>query len=182
MRPIFQWLDENEEEYWPQRLVSFGWPGRASLFVPLQLSQPVEKPPPSAPHWVHEIKLDGFHMAVRIDDGRVQRLTRTGLDWTAKYRGAVAALASISAKTAISTANSTALRMALLEPLVANKPGLQFNGHDAGDGELILKHAVKLGFEGVVSKTIDAALCTRKPRPVAQSQVLMSAGDSTTTP
>jgi hypothetical protein len=29
-------------------------------------------------------------------------------------------------------------RKALLEPLVSNKPGLQFNGHDSGDGELIL--------------------------------------------
>ena len=47
-------------------------------------------------------------------------------------------------------------RKELLEPLVANKPGLQFNGHETGDGELILKHAGKLGFEGVVSKTIDA--------------------------
>jgi ATP-dependent DNA ligase len=47
-------------------------------------------------------------------------------------------------------------RKALLEPLIANKPGLQFNGHDAGDGELILKPAGELGFEGVVSKTIDA--------------------------
>ena len=47
-------------------------------------------------------------------------------------------------------------RKALLEPLVANKPGLQFNGHDTRDGELILEHAGKLGFEGVVSKTIDA--------------------------
>jgi ATP-dependent DNA ligase len=47
-------------------------------------------------------------------------------------------------------------RKALLEPLVANKSGLQYNGHNAGDGELILKHAGKLGFEGVVSKTIDA--------------------------
>jgi ATP-dependent DNA ligase len=47
-------------------------------------------------------------------------------------------------------------RKVLLEPLVANKPGLQFNGHDTGDGELILKRAGKLGFEGVVSKTIDA--------------------------
>ena len=38
-------------------------------------------------------------------------------------------------------------------------PGLSrpfVNGHEAGDGELILKHAGKLGFEGVVSKTIDA--------------------------
>ena len=47
-------------------------------------------------------------------------------------------------------------RKKLLEPLLANKPGLQFNGHETGDGELILEHAGKLGFEGVVSKTIDA--------------------------
>jgi ATP-dependent DNA ligase len=47
-------------------------------------------------------------------------------------------------------------RKALLEPLVKDKLGLQFNGHEAGDGELILKHAGQLGFEGVVSKTIDA--------------------------
>ena len=47
-------------------------------------------------------------------------------------------------------------RKALLEPLIANAPGLQFNGHEKGDGELIRKHAGQLGFEGVVSKTIDA--------------------------
>ena len=47
-------------------------------------------------------------------------------------------------------------RKALLEPLVTGKLGLQSNGHEAGDGELIPKHAGKLGFEGVVSKTIDA--------------------------
>jgi bifunctional non-homologous end joining protein LigD len=38
------------------------------LFVPPQLSQLVEKPP-SGPQWVHEIKLDGFRMAARIDNG-----------------------------------------------------------------------------------------------------------------
>jgi ATP-dependent DNA ligase len=53
------------------------------VFVPPQLFQLVEKPP-SGPQWVHEIKLDGFRIA-RIDNGRVQLLTRTGLDWTAKY-------------------------------------------------------------------------------------------------
>ena len=36
----------------------------------------------------------------RIDNGRVQLLTRTGLDWTAKYPGAAAALANLSVKTA----------------------------------------------------------------------------------
>ena len=38
-------------------------------FVLSQLSQPVEKPP-SAPQWLHEIKLDGYRMAARIDNGR----------------------------------------------------------------------------------------------------------------
>src|ERR1700723_814807 len=169
-------------------------------FVPPQLSQPVEKPP-SGTQWVHEIKLDGYRMAARIDNGRVRLLPRTGLDWIDKYPSAIAALANLNIKTAYidgelcgvdeaglptfahpqaATAGErnvqlvyyafdllhldgrdvSALqlveRKALLEPLLANKPGLQFNGHETGDGELILKHAGKLGFEGVVSKTIDA--------------------------
>src|ERR1700728_2911164 len=32
-------------------------------------------------------------------------------------------------------------RMAFLEPMLANKPGLQFNGHETGDGDLILTDA-----------------------------------------
>src|SRR5277367_1779939 len=67
------------------------------LFVPPQLSQPVEKPP-SGPQWVHEIKLDGFRMAARVNNGRVQLLTRTGLDWTDKYPSAMAALANTNAR------------------------------------------------------------------------------------
>ena len=57
-------------------------------FIPPPLSQPVEKPPPR-PQWLHEIKLDGYRMAARIDNGRVQLLTRTGLDWTDKYPSAM---------------------------------------------------------------------------------------------
>ena len=169
-------------------------------FIPPQLSQLVEKPP-SGPQWLHEIKLDGFRMAARIDNGRAQLLTRTGLDWTEKYPSAIAALSHLSVKTAYldgelcgvdeaglpTFAHTQAAtdgernvqlvyyvfdllhldgrdvsplplieRKALLEPLVSGKPGLQFNGHETGDGDLILKHAGKLGFEGVVSKTIDA--------------------------
>jgi DNA ligase D-like protein (predicted ligase) len=137
----------------------------------------------------------------RIDNGHAQLLTRTGLDWTAKYPGVIAALANLNVKTAyldgeLCGVDDTGLpsfaqtqaatdgergvhlvyyafdllhlggwdisglalieRKALLEPLVVGKPGLQFNGHDPGDGEFILKHAGKLGFEGLVSKTIDA--------------------------
>ena len=47
-------------------------------------------------------------------------------------------------------------RKTLLEPIVADIPGLQFNGHETGDGELVRRHACQLGFEGIVSKTVDA--------------------------
>jgi bifunctional non-homologous end joining protein LigD len=47
-------------------------------------------------------------------------------------------------------------RKAFLEPLFAAIPGLQFNGHETGDGELIKRHAGQLGHEGVVSKMINA--------------------------
>jgi hypothetical protein len=68
-------------------------------FVPPQLSRPVEKPP-SWPQWLHEIKLDGYRMAARVDNGRVQLLTRTGLDWSNKYPNAIASLANLNVKTA----------------------------------------------------------------------------------
>src|ERR1700689_1878866 len=39
-------------------------------------------------------------MAARIDNGRVQLLTRTGLDWTNKYPSVIAALANMRVKSA----------------------------------------------------------------------------------
>ena len=39
---------------------------------------------PSGPQWAPEIKLDGYRMAARIEDGRAKLLTRSGHDWTAK--------------------------------------------------------------------------------------------------
>jgi hypothetical protein len=49
-------------------------PGPSPRFVPPQLSQLVDKPP-SGRQWLHEIKLDGFRMAARIDNGRAQLFT-----------------------------------------------------------------------------------------------------------
>ena len=128
-------------------------------------------------------------MAARIDNGRAQLLTRTGLDWTAKYPSVLAALANLTVSSAyldgeLCGVNEAGLpsfaqtqaatdgergvqlvyyafdllhledwdisdlqlieRKALLEPMLKNKPGLQYNGHETGDGELILKHAGKL--------------------------------------
>jgi ATP-dependent DNA ligase len=160
---------------------------------------------PSGPQWVHEIKLDGFRMAARIERGRPQLLTRTGLDWTDKYPSVVAALANIRVKAAYldgelcgvgddglpsfsqtqaasdgergvrlvyyafdllhldgrDTASLPLIeRKALLEPLIAGTPGLQFNGHESGDGEIVRQHACKLGFE--------ASCRRRSTRPMRQ--------------
>ena len=171
-----------------------------SRWIPPQLTQAVAEAP-SGPEWVHEIKLDGFRMGARIERGGVTLLTRSGLDWSAKYPSAVAALAKVRVKAAYldgelcgvgadglpsfaqtqaatdgergvclvfyafdllhldgrDTAPLSLLqRKALFEPLVDDLRGLQFNGHVAGDGETIRRHAGGLGFEGVVSKTADA--------------------------
>jgi ATP-dependent DNA ligase len=44
------------------------------------------KKPPDGPGWLHEIKLDGYRMHARIDQGDVRLLTRNGLDWTHNTR------------------------------------------------------------------------------------------------
>jgi bifunctional non-homologous end joining protein LigD len=62
-------------------------------------------------------------------------------------------------------------RKALLQPLVTGMPGLQFNDHEAGDGELVRRHACQLGFEGVVSKTFEAPYAPGELGPVAQNQM-----------
>ena len=56
-----------------------------------QLTELVAKVP-AGDEWAHEIKLDGYRMHARTDRGQVQLLTRTGLDWTAKYTTTAAAL------------------------------------------------------------------------------------------
>ena len=128
----------------PSRGARSDWP--LPSFIPPQLSQLVEKPP-SGPQWLHEIKLDGFRMAARIDNGRAQLLTRTGLDWSNKYLSVVAAFANVKAKTGyidgeLCGVDDTGLpSFALIQA--------------ATDGERGVRLAY-YAFEGVVSKTIDA--------------------------
>ncbi|HTG07261.1 MAG TPA: hypothetical protein VK635_24860, partial [Bradyrhizobium sp.] len=50
--------------------------------------------------WLHEIKYDGYRMHARLDHGKVQLLTRTGLDWSNLYPYPVSALRALRAKTA----------------------------------------------------------------------------------
>jgi len=68
-------------------------------FIPPQLAALV-KQAPDGPSWLHEIKLDGYRMAARLNTGDVRLLTRTGLDWTSKYPAIAEALAELPVKAA----------------------------------------------------------------------------------
>jgi ATP-dependent DNA ligase len=50
---------------------------------------------PTGAGWLQEIKLDGYRMHARLDGGRAQLLTRTGLDWTERYPTIAAELAGL---------------------------------------------------------------------------------------
>jgi DNA ligase D-like protein (predicted ligase) len=58
------------------------------------------KAAPDGPGWLHEIKLDGYRMHVRIDGGRVNIITRRGNDWTEKYPTIAKALLELPTKSA----------------------------------------------------------------------------------
>ena len=53
-------------------------------FIAPQLCKPVSRPPVGG-EWVHEIKLDGYRMQLRVADGRAVMRTRKGLDWTPRF-------------------------------------------------------------------------------------------------
>ena len=59
---------------------------KASLpeFVEPELATLVASPP-KGDRWLHEIKFDGYRLQARIASGKVELLTRSGLDWTTKF-------------------------------------------------------------------------------------------------
>jgi bifunctional non-homologous end joining protein LigD len=69
-------------------------------FVPPSLAT-LRATAPSGEGWVHEIKFDGYRIQARLDRGKVRLLTRKGLDWTSKFPNVAAAVAKLSARTAL---------------------------------------------------------------------------------
>jgi bifunctional non-homologous end joining protein LigD len=53
-------------------------------FIEPQLCKRVGRPPTGG-DWVHEIKLDGYRMQLRVKAGEAVMRTRKGLDWTEKF-------------------------------------------------------------------------------------------------
>ena len=69
-------------------------------FVPPQLAT-LAKAPPTGDHWVHEIKLDGYRIQMRVEKGKVQLLTRNGLNWTHRMPTLAGAAAQLPVKSAL---------------------------------------------------------------------------------
>ncbi|ATN37733.1 DNA ligase D (plasmid) [Rhizobium sp. ACO-34A] len=61
-------------------------------FIEPQFCQIMARPP-AGNTWVHEIKLDGYRIQVRVVDGEACLKTRNGLDWTSRF-AAIATMAS----------------------------------------------------------------------------------------
>ena len=69
-------------------------------WVAPQLATLVSGPPPGD-GWVHEIKLDGYRILLRIERGRVKLLTRNRQDWTARFPAVAEAAAALPVKEAL---------------------------------------------------------------------------------
>jgi bifunctional non-homologous end joining protein LigD len=68
-------------------------------FIDPELATLVERAP-EGNAWLHEIKLDGYRTAARIEGRQIRLLTRTGLDWKARFRPIATALGELTATTA----------------------------------------------------------------------------------
>src|SRR5579884_2183551 len=56
---------------------------------------------PEGDEWLHEIKYDGYRLLAFVGDGEVRLVTRSGLDWTGKFRGLARALAALPLDNAV---------------------------------------------------------------------------------
>ena len=56
---------------------------------------------PRQDSFIHEVKFDGYRVMARVDQGRVQLLTRNGEDWTERMPSLEAALSKLKAKSAL---------------------------------------------------------------------------------
>jgi bifunctional non-homologous end joining protein LigD len=76
-----------------------GTTSRPPKWIKPQLTRLVDEAPAGG-CWLHEIKYDGYRMHARIEGSKVTLLTRTGLDWSRRYRRTIEALGSLRVKSA----------------------------------------------------------------------------------
>jgi bifunctional non-homologous end joining protein LigD len=65
---------------------------------------------PAGAQWVHEIKLDGYRLQARLEDGEARLITRNNLDWTARFPRIAKAVAALDADTVLLDGEVVVLR------------------------------------------------------------------------
>ena len=76
-----------------------GTTSRPLKWIKPQLTRLVDEPQ-TGNGWLHEIKYDGYRMHARIDGRDIKLLTRTGLNWSHRYRRTIETLGSLKVKSA----------------------------------------------------------------------------------
>ena len=83
---------------------------------------------PDGADWVHEIKLDGYRVLVRIERGRVRLLTRSRQDWTERFPAVAEAAAALPVKEALLDGEIVALDRSGVSSFQALQQGAQGMG------------------------------------------------------
>lgn len=78
---------------------------------------------PVGGEWIHEIKLDGYRILMRIERGRIRLLTRNRQDWTERFPAVVEAAAALPVKEAILDGEIVALDRAGVSSFQALQQG-----------------------------------------------------------
>jgi bifunctional non-homologous end joining protein LigD len=86
MPRLSEGLPPSRRQYVPQPLPGFVEPMHPTLVAA----------PPEGAAWLHEVKLDGYRVQLRVADGRATVFTRRGHDWTAKLPELAADAAELS--------------------------------------------------------------------------------------
>ena len=85
-----------------------GKKAKAPAFQPPQLATLVDTPP-AGNSWLHETKYDGYRALLAVGGGKCVAYTRSGLDWTAKFRVVADAAAALPCTSALLDAEIVAL-------------------------------------------------------------------------
>ncbi len=84
-------------------------PAPLPRFVEPELATLVSEAP-AGKDWLHEIKLDGYRMLARLDQGRVRWLSRNGHDWSARFAALSSAVQALPAERALLDGEVVVLR------------------------------------------------------------------------
>ncbi|WP_292075322.1 RNA ligase family protein [Mesorhizobium sp.] len=96
--------------------------------------------PPGGEDWIHEIKLDGYRSQIVINGPDVRIYTRTGIDWSAKYRDLVEAAKKLDLGSAIIDGEIIVTNEAGLPDFAALRRAITQRQHDLYLGAFDLLH------------------------------------------